>query len=471
MRARLLILSLLLVACKKEGGAGGSTEAKRSALDKLPANTAIVFGMNRGVSEKEMYEAIQPVVNIITTGIEAQSKGKGAEAFQCAFRALAKLRYVVVGLGVGESLKEPPELVILAKGDKLRPAVEECGKMMGEADGKKLEVGAQGALTKYSTGDKDPVYVAWLDDDTLLAGPFTSAEKTEALVKAQNGLTSNAAMAGLLDKADTAAGMWGVADTTKFAKEMRMPPGVPAPKAAWFELTTNDGLSGKVSLQLDSKDAAQALKTKVEQMLPLLGSAIPPQAKGVLDSLKLSTEGDVLTAMAKLDSAMGMLPMGGNTKAMAGPAMVGVMAAVAIPAFMKYKSKAKTTEAVINVRKLYDGARSYYEENHQFPPNPTTAGPVPALGGCCSTGGKCAPNPTLWSDAAWQALRFSMDDPHYYSYEYKTSGEGANATFSVDAYGDLNCNGVYSTFEMVGSIQPDGTVTGEAGLFRDKELE
>ena len=161
-------------------------------------------------------------------------------------------------------------------------------------------------------------------------------------------------------------------------------------------------------------------------------------------------------------------------------AIIGILAAVAIPAFMKNARKAKTTEAVTNVKKLYDGARSYYEEESnargtisvipkQFPRSPTTA-TEPALGACCPS--KCAPNPNLWTDPSWMALKFSMDDPHYYSYTYTGgSGTGTGATFSADANGDLNCNNTYSTFEMVGSVQADGTVTGQAGLFRDKELE
>lgn len=43
-------------------------------------------------------------------------------------------------------------------------------------------------------------------------------------------------------------------------------------------------------------------------------------------------------------------------------AVLGILGAVAIPAFMKNARKAKTAEATTNVKKLYDGARSYYEE-------------------------------------------------------------------------------------------------------------
>lgn len=137
----------------------------------------------------------------------------------------------------------------------------------------------------------------------------------------------------------------------------------------------------------------------------------------------------------------------------------------------------RTAEAVTNVKKIYDGARSYYEEEShargsvavlpkQFPNPPAKPGPVPPLGTCChAPDHKCAPDPRLWTDATWQALKFSMDDPHYYAYEYQASGTGTSATFTVAAYGDLNCDGVYSTFEMVGSVQADGTVTGQGGMF------
>ncbi len=48
---------------------------------------------------------------------------------------------------------------------------------------------------------------------------------------------------------------------------------------------------------------------------------------------------------------------------------------------------------------------------------------------------------------------------------------GGPEYFFADAFGDLNCDGVYSTFEMMGAVQADGSVTGQAGMFRDKELE
>src|SRR5262252_1956953 len=89
-------------------------------------------------------------------------------------------------------------------------------------------------------------------------------------------------------------------------------------------------------------------------------------------------------------------------------AIIGILAAVAIPAFMKYIRRSKTTEATMNIRKLYDSSVSYYEGEHatiagaivakQFP---LTEATTPALATCCAgAGGKCPPAGTA---AAWKA--------------------------------------------------------------------
>ena len=182
-------------------------------------------------------------------------------------------------------------------------------------------------------------------------------------------------------------------------------------------------------------------------------------------------------------------------------AIIGILAAVAIPAFMKYIKKSKTSEAREFVKKIYDGARAYYmDQNYaaggitpipaQFPSASGTlaagfvGGPAAGAGaaaGCCITGGpneKCAPTATLWGNATWTALQFSVDDPHYYAYQYTSSAQAGGATngtnnFTAFAFGDLDCDGANSTFSMFGvinSIYADGPA-GQAALSRVQELE
>ena len=62
-----------------------------------------------------------------------------------------------------------------------------------------------------------------------------------------------------------------------------------------------------------------------------------------------------------------------------------------------------------------------------------------------------------------------MEDPFLYAYQIETSGDGANAQFTVRAVGDLDCDGDHSTFERIGSIV-DGEVKLSPSL-SNKELE
>src|SRR5687768_2776512 len=90
-------------------------------------------------------------------------------------------------------------------------------------------------------------------------------------------------------------------------------------------------------------------------------------------------------------------------------AIIGILAAVAIPAFMKYIKKSKTSEAREFVKKIYDGARSYWMDPNtpagSMTPNAPQF-PEPSQGytadtACCAMAGaveKCAPQAALWGE-------------------------------------------------------------------------
>jgi type IV pilus assembly protein PilA len=161
-------------------------------------------------------------------------------------------------------------------------------------------------------------------------------------------------------------------------------------------------------------------------------------------------------------------------------AIIGILAAVAIPAFMKYIKKAKTAEATQQVKKLSDGARSYYVEDRvaqgtglavekQFP---IAGGPNPAAGSSClGFGGKCHIAGDVWCTDPWSSLKFGMTDPHYYWYEFISAGTAQASTFTGRANGDLDCDGIASTFEIYGSISADNEPTSAGGMFMSQEIE
>lgn len=163
-------------------------------------------------------------------------------------------------------------------------------------------------------------------------------------------------------------------------------------------------------------------------------------------------------------------------------AIIGILAAVAIPAFMKYIRRSKTSEATMNIRKIFDSSVSYYTSEfasrageilpRQFP-EPVEPTPGDWAAETCDGGDskKYGPQPDTWSDPTWQNLNFSVDDPFYYRYEYVSDGEGRTSRFTARANGDLNCDAVLSTFERVGTVDAENNVNGGAGLFTANELE
>ena len=162
-------------------------------------------------------------------------------------------------------------------------------------------------------------------------------------------------------------------------------------------------------------------------------------------------------------------------------AIIGILAAVAIPAFTRYVKKSRTTEAVGHLNKEWSGSLTYYETDHvlaggvplakQFPgPSAVTANGNVACG--CSTGGRCAGGDSTWgTDAVWLALHFSLPDPHNYLPAYVSDATGSSANFTAIATGDLNCNSTYSSFTRQGSINTNGDVTGSYQPLITNELE
>jgi type II secretory pathway pseudopilin PulG len=136
--------------------------------------------------------------------------------------------------------------------------------------------------------------------------------------------------------------------------------------------------------------------------------------------------------------------------------IMGVLAAVAVPAFTKYIKRSKTIEARTTLRELHHAANAYREQHagkkFAFPPSTDW---TPARGCCGQPGDKCAPDPKAWNAPAWRAFGVPVQDPHYFQYRFTSKGRGANATFSVEARGDLDCDGVFSSYRLEdGATEP-----------------
>lgn len=151
-------------------------------------------------------------------------------------------------------------------------------------------------------------------------------------------------------------------------------------------------------------------------------------------------------------------------------AIVGILAVLAIYGVRKYLANAKTAEARNSLGQMGKDAATAFERE-SMPGTILGIGTSAALsrqlcGGASATvpgslvsvkGAKYQSDSAEWNvDAAgnsgFACLKFSMDAPQYYMYGYSGGGGSAGAAFAATANGDLNGDGVPSTFQIIGSV-------------------
>jgi prepilin-type N-terminal cleavage/methylation domain-containing protein len=141
-------------------------------------------------------------------------------------------------------------------------------------------------------------------------------------------------------------------------------------------------------------------------------------------------------------------------------AIIGILAAVAIPAFLDYMKRSKSSEAGLNLNKIGKSSKRVFGETGSFIAG--NGAILPAGGGgpgknCCGGKGgtkaapgatvnnKCSADPASFVDGAgWQALEFSVDEASQYQYTY--TGDPAAPT--ALASGDLDCDGTSGVYTM-----------------------
>lgn len=144
-------------------------------------------------------------------------------------------------------------------------------------------------------------------------------------------------------------------------------------------------------------------------------------------------------------------------------AIIGVLAAVAIPSFENYQLTSKRTEAFANLSALAKAQKSYFAEFNEFVPSP--AEPGTALGvNPSNTKRDKAPIATSFEAVGWVP-----DGDVYFDYDTTTPvdpGTGTcacvEACFTATAYGNLDEDGSMSAL-MYANPDPAGNFC-ESGL-------
>lgn len=166
-----------------------------------------------------------------------------------------------------------------------------------------------------------------------------------------------------------------------------------------------------------------------------------------------------------------------------GIVLVAVMGVLAVAGMRGYISASKNAEAVNGVGQIARDAKEAYEEE-AIPGGSahvlcaSASHPVPGSIVQVSAR-KYMSSATDWSadpsDQGFTCLKYEMNSPQYYQYDYRRTGGATGAAvgdgFEAEAKGDLDGDGDTSSFTMTGSITSADTLTLAPTVTRLHESE
>jgi hypothetical protein len=144
-----------------------------------------------------------------------------------------------------------------------------------------------------------------------------------------------------------------------------------------------------------------------------------------------------------------------------------------VRSFTNYMNRSKTSEASMYTSRIYTAVTTAHEEYGACPTDGRDTGETgitPPLSVDCSKGpsGNCEPTTSpatpgqypqsAWDDnPVWNQLRFAASMPHRFHYNDKWIKTATGCDFAVQAFGDLDGDATYSTFERKGSVGADAS--------------
>ncbi|MCH9687388.1 MAG: hypothetical protein K0V04_38495 [Deltaproteobacteria bacterium] len=364
------------------------------------------------------------------------------------------------------------------------------GKEMG-GDLGELSISEEGGKPKFELGGGE--FVGWaLDDDTVVSSTKGWSSAVQGRIKGEGKGAVDNSLKDAIALTNTSKHIW-------FASEIPpvMTPFLDSSPAkglvrAAGSLQMGDDFEIELAGDFNDESRPTALKEEAEQQLAAFKGMVEiEQARKAMESVTFETDGKVLRVKASFPVA---------------PLLDG-----AKEAFGKYTSRSKTSEARVNIAKMFDAASAYFNEEHVergavaaiggggtlsgYAPHrcPSdgkpegSSGVVPPLSVECAKGpgGRCVPamgpqtepgyyDMSLWTDnPVFNGLNFMQEQAHYFHYEFRwknaPTGFG-ECQFTAQAFADLDDDGVFSTYERSGAADKNG-VNAAAGLYIDREIE
>jgi prepilin-type N-terminal cleavage/methylation domain-containing protein len=142
-------------------------------------------------------------------------------------------------------------------------------------------------------------------------------------------------------------------------------------------------------------------------------------------------------------------------------AIIGVLSAVAIPAFLSDVRKAKLTEVEFSINKVGKSLRMYYADHNDIPPSST--GYVPASGCTVGTGKFQAAPQSVWdADPGFSEMGFHLNEPGYFEYTWIRSTQFSG---TLIARYNLDCNSTFGSVVAAFTVVDGGSVTRTVSVF------
>ena len=160
-------------------------------------------------------------------------------------------------------------------------------------------------------------------------------------------------------------------------------------------------------------------------------------------------------------------------------AIIGILAALAIPAFVGYVRRSKTAEATGNLNQLFKAAASYYEQERSGQAITSAASVHCVVGADVLTPADPSDVKQAYvAPANAAALGFSISDFVYFGYGQAVGigltcnvPKSTAAVYTFFAEGDLDNDGVNSRFEMAVGSSAENELYHGRGFYIVNELE
>ncbi len=151
---------------------------------------------------------------------------------------------------------------------------------------------------------------------------------------------------------------------------------------------------------------------------------------------------------------------------------VSILGALAMYGLARYLRHSKTSEAMSATAAIAQAACVYYNESdanqpvgtkpdaakamRHFPPSSRASVPANAAD---VRGKRFQSAIGDWATSPWKEMGFKISTPQFYAYSFESQGSGPTAQATAVAHGDLDGNGVTSTFRATAT--PDGSLVAK----------